>query len=610
MDLVADIKRTLHIEDVVAQYVTLKPVGHNFKAPCPFHSEKTPSFYVSVEKQIAYCFGCQRGGDVFQFIQEIESVDFPKALELLAERAGLKIEEYRRSGSGGGVRDVQVSRDEKQQIVDVYDRAAHFYEKQLWETPDGEKVLTYLRRRGISDETIRAWRLGFSPDQSSALFHDVVSTCSDRSILLKSGLFSSHDTGGETLVDRFRMRLMIPIDSMQGRVIAFGARALKKDMEPKYLNSPETVLYKKSDVLFGLSHAKQAIREHKRVILVEGYFDALACHQVGLTEAVATSGTALTSHHAVLLKRMTDTVYLCFDNDRAGWEATKRAFMVLQGSEMQVRVVAIADGKDPGDALMNSPERLIASVDQAKPFFEAYFDHVIPVGTSVTPDMISVVLSEALTFVGAIQNRVLKDIVVRDLAQRLGVKEASVYDELNRVHRPVTSLRGGAGVARGAVDGESEAMLSSRSDAPVPLQRLTPSERFLVGILYAPDPTTILSATLLESDFDAQTREIFVAFRETLTQGSALAVDAINERLSETARQCFNFYLLYGELLYRECARGVIEHDIAASLGKIIQNRRNLQLDAQKQVIQQFERDGNKSASLEALEKLRDSLKS
>ncbi|MEK7545390.1 MAG: DNA primase, partial [Patescibacteria group bacterium] len=237
MDLVADIKSHINVEDLVSSYVQLKRVGKNFKGLCPFHTEKSPSFYVSAEKQLAYCFGCQQGGDIFQFFQLIEGVDFSEALKMLAERAGLDYAQYR------STMQKMPSKNEKQILLDAHEKATAFFETQLWETSAGATALEYIRGRGLSDETIRRFRIGFAPDSFDALYTFLSHENISKTSLIESGLVISKDTSGDRVYDRFRLRLMFPIKNAQGQIVAFGGRALKKDMEPKYLNSPETILY-------------------------------------------------------------------------------------------------------------------------------------------------------------------------------------------------------------------------------------------------------------------------------------------------------------------------------------------------------------------------------
>lgn len=591
MDLVVDIKQRLSIEELVGQYVELKKSGRNYKALCPFHSEKTPSFYISVEKQIAFCFGCQRGGDVFQFLQEVEGIDFPEALKQLSEKAGLDMASYRQASTAPAV-----SKDEKRQYLDVHDLAVKYYRHALWETDDGRKVLDYVRGRGLTDATIKDWNIGFSPEENDGFLRHASHEKIDRTALIKSGLVISKDLDAQHVYDRFRMRLMFPIQDFQGRVVGFGGRALKKGMEPKYLNSPETASYKKGEVLFGLSQAKQAIRQNKRVIMVEGYFDIIACHQADIKEVVATSGTAMTADHAKILKRITDSFYLCFDNDGAGWEATKRAFMVLQAVEGSVRVVKVPEGKDPAECLSHSKELFLQAIDEAKPFFEVYLEKEIA-RESLTPERIGHILSESLSYIRAIPNKVLQDITIRALAGKLGVKETVIYDELKRLSST-----------------QSFRTLTPKAqpspETSLQLRQCKPHELLLVYILNVPEKAADLLQKITELDFSDETLPLYKRIVDIVEQGQSLTLDILSQGLDESARGKFEYYALYGEAKYAALSVEIFEKDVITALDKVVQNRKNVQLEALKRVIHNFQSEGKKSEMLVALEELREKLKS
>ena len=251
-DPVVDIKSRLQIVDVVRPYVELKKSGRSFKGLCPWHAEKTPSFYVSPEKQMAYCFGCSKGGDMFSFIQEMEHVDFRGAIELLAEKAGLDMTDYKAALSAPAV-----SKDYKETLYAINGEAAKFYQDQLWGKKEGKKVLQYLEDRGMVADTVQAFGLGLSPDSFEATYEYLVQKKCSKKDLLDVGLLASKDTSGDKVYDKFRLRLMFPIWDQQGRIVGFGGRALKKEDQPKYMNSPDSVIYHKSDILYGFHRGKK-----------------------------------------------------------------------------------------------------------------------------------------------------------------------------------------------------------------------------------------------------------------------------------------------------------------------------------------------------------------
>jgi DNA primase len=264
-DPVDEIKSRLSIEELVSSYVQLKKAGRSYKGLCPFHSEKTPSFVVSSEKQICHCFGCNKGGDIFTFIQEVEGISFPEALRLLADRVGVKIEENKSKS-------VSVSKKEKDEFYRAHDLAAEFFEKQLLSSRDGEKVLEYLYKRGLTNETIKEFRLGFAPDSYDSLYPFLLKKGINKDILIQSGLVSAKNLSSDDIYDKYRQRLIFPILDNLGKICGFGGRALKKDQMPKYLNSPENIIYNKSKLLYGLYHSQKAIKEFDKILLVEGYF--------------------------------------------------------------------------------------------------------------------------------------------------------------------------------------------------------------------------------------------------------------------------------------------------------------------------------------------------
>ncbi len=594
MDLVADIKQRLSIEELVGQYVELRKSGRNYKALCPFHSEKSPSFHVSVEKQIAFCFGCQRGGDLFQFFQEVESVNFPEALKQLAEKAGLDITKYQTTSAAP-----KVSQDEKKQYTEIHDVALTYFSHALWDSEDGKKVLEYVRGRSLTDATIKEWGIGFSPDTGDGFFRYATDQRIERTPLLKSGLVMARDLDAQQVFDRFRMRLMFPIHDVHGRVVGFGGRALKKGMEPKYLNSPETVSYKKSEILFGLHQAKQAIRAAKRVIMVEGYFDVISCHQAGIQESVATSGTALTTEHARILKRLTDNFYLCFDNDGAGWEATKRAFLILQAIEANVRVIRVPEGKDPADALMTSSDAFRAAIEQAQPFFEVYLDKETAESIGpLSPERVATILAESLSYIRAIPNKVLQDIAIRALASKLGVKEVVIYDELKR---SAQTFRGGV----------KHRTAANASDSFVPgatIRQCKPHELLIVAMLNAPEKASSLVSQLVEEDFFGETMILFQRIKEIVTSGQPFTLPLLAEGLDDSLKAKLDYYTLYGEVTYEHLSIEIFEKDVITALDKVVQNRKNVQLEALKRIIQTFQSAGKKSEMLVALEELRQKL--
>lgn len=595
MDLVADIKSHINVEDLVASYVQLKRVGRNFKGLCPFHTEKSPSFYVSAEKQLAYCFGCHQGGDIFQFFQLVEGVDFSEALKLLAERAGLDYAQYRSTTSK------MPSKSEKQILLDAHEKATAFFETQLWETPEGSSALEYIRKRGLSDETIRRFRIGFAPDSFDALYNFLSQEKISKTSLIESGLVISKDTSGERVYDRFRLRLMFPIKNAQGQIVAFGGRALKKESEPKYLNSPETILYHKSEILYGFFDAKNVIRE-KGALLVEGYMDVIACHQAGFSHAVATSGTALTAQQVQMIHRLHDRFYFCFDRDNAGWEASKRGFLQVIPVAGIVRVVEIPSGKDPDECIKESPEAFTQALEHARPFFDVYLDRLFLQYPSIDSESAPKILSEVVPMLQQISSQASLDFLVRDIAKRLSVREASIYDALKRDRQLLH-----ASVMRSSKKNISGKNPQESLSVPDPLTKplLIPEEILIAVFFRFPEKIDLVKQHFPLDFLTGSYREVFTFIFE---HGVSLLTDSsVLVNFSEAIRSRICFLSFYAEQRYDLFP----EEEFQDALDKIWINHKNAQVKVLEQAVSQHMKEGRKQEAIATADqalKLRSSL--
>ncbi|MEK7594180.1 MAG: DNA primase [Patescibacteria group bacterium] len=346
MDAVEEVKSRLSIEDVIGEYVPLKRAGRNWKGLSPFSNEKTPSFVVSPEKQIWHDFSSGRGGNMFSFIMEVEGLEFKGALELLARKAGIDIEQYRsQSPRSNG--------PNKEKLYILLESAAHFYQVQF----RGNKIaLEYVfSKRKFSKETALEWKLGYAPNNGSALLDFLKTKGFTEEEIKQAGLSAKSYKGG--IQDMFRGRLMIPLQDQQGKVIGFTARQLDDDPNaPKYINTPQTVLYDKSRHIYGLHLAKETIRKSKFVVLVEGNLDVIASHQAGIRQVVATAGTALTEPHLKTLSRFTGDIRLSFDADKAGVAATERAIPIASRVKVSLSIIDIPSGKDPDELIKQDPK--------------------------------------------------------------------------------------------------------------------------------------------------------------------------------------------------------------------------------------------------------------
>jgi DNA primase len=361
-DAVQEIKDRLDLVDLVSEHLRLQKAGRDLKGLCPFHQEKTPSLYVSPEKQLWHCYGCQKGGDHFTFIQDIEHVDFRGALRLLAEKTGVVLEESPGAGR---------QRELKRTVQRLNLLAAQYFHHILLENPAGQWALIQLESRGVTRASMTEFQLGFAPvgQRKDNLVRFLRKHAATDVEMVEAGLAIRPEGGGE-LWDRFRQRIIIPIHDERGELIAFGGRVTDDSNQPKYINTSQTALYDKGRTLFNLHRARKSIHELKHAVLMEGYFDAITAWQAGVTNVVTTSGTALTEHQVRLLKRETQELLLAFDRDDAGLNATQRAIELASKSGIYIKVVRVPQGKDPDDFLRAQPDGWASLREHAVPEWE------------------------------------------------------------------------------------------------------------------------------------------------------------------------------------------------------------------------------------------------
>jgi len=414
---VEEIKDRLDIVDVIRSYIKLEKAGANYRAVCPFHSEKKPSFFVSPSRQMWHCFGaCSTGGDIFKFVMKIENVEFKDALRILAQKAGVELK-----------REDPKLKTERQRLHEISELACSFFEKQL-ESSTGKEARDYLLKRGLKEETIKKWRLGYSPDTWQGLSDFIVSRGYKREELVKAGLaLKSNKTG--SYYDRFRGRIMFPVFDLSSQVIGFGGRVFKTDDPAKYINSPSTVLYDKSRILYGLNKAGMDIRKNDKCILVEGYMDVIMVDQAGHSNVVATSGTALTPYQLKILKRYTDNLYTAFDMDIAGDSATKRGISLAQEQGFNIKIVSMPQGKDPADIALD----MSSLVDKAKSIHNFYMENTFSKYNKDTLEGKKQISNILLPVIKNIPNKIEQGVWVKSLASGLDAREEDVLAELDKV---------------------------------------------------------------------------------------------------------------------------------------------------------------------------------
>ncbi|MFW5857533.1 MAG: DNA primase, partial [Planctomycetota bacterium] len=443
------VRDALDIVQVAEVYLTLKRSGSAYKALCPFHNEKTPSFQVNPELDIFKCFGCGEGGDIFRFVMKIEGVTFPEAVEMLAERAGVTLER-----TGGG-REDRGAGERKTRIFWVTSKAMAWFEDRLADEREGRDAREYLLDRGFSMETIRAWRLGWAPDRYGALQEHLVRESGGKreavvEHALEAGLLRESQDGDVYEFAGVRGRVIFPILDLQQRAIGFGGRLLKEDPEKKvgkYINSPQTRLFDKSRVLFGLNAAAKEIRLTGAAIVVEGYTDVIMCHQHGIRNVVATLGTALTPEHVRLLRRFADSVIARFDADEAGANATDKAIRTFVEADMPLRIIRSEEIKDACEFLpARGADAFRAEVDEAEDAFGYHFRQCFERAELRSVDDREAAVRRAMELVALSPNATKREMLRQQVASRAGIPLAALPEVKPR--RAAPEGRGRAGGTR------------------------------------------------------------------------------------------------------------------------------------------------------------------
>lgn len=411
-DLLQEIKERVDIVDLIGEYITLKKAGQNYKGLCPFHSEKTPSFTVNPSKQIFYCFGCHRGGDQITFIMDYENLSFKEAVTLLCERAGINPEVFHgRSSNYKGI------------YYEINKEATRFYNNQLL---NSKKALDYFKTRGLSDETIEGYELGYSSPEKDLLFRHLLKQGFKEEDIYKTGLVNF---GNGKPFDFFRDRIMFPIFDSNSKCIAFGGRRLSEIKTiPKYINSPETAVFKKGESVFGINKAKNAITQKGYSVVVEGYMDVLMCHQFGFTNVVAPLGTALTEGHLKKLKKYSEKLLLVFDGDNAGIEAVKRALAIAFSQAMNTKIALLPNAEDPDSILRKRggvalAECLSKAITPVAFYFRLYGKNNLDC------------VRRLLHLVQSTQDRLLREDTLREISERSGINELILRQELDTIEK-------------------------------------------------------------------------------------------------------------------------------------------------------------------------------
>lgn len=404
--ILEEIKNRLDIVEVISEYVNLTKTGQNYKALCPFHNEKTPSFFVSPSKQIFHCFGCGKGGDILSFLMEYEKISFSEAISLLASKAGIEIKLKSQ---------VNIPKDK---LYQIYYSAAEFYSENL---KTSQKAMTYLKERGINSETTEIFRIGYAPNQRDGLYQYLKQKGFEESLIKISRLINNSS-------DFFIDRLIIPIIDLTGKVLAFGGRLLEEKTElPKYINSSDTPIFKKGETVFGLYQARQFIKEKGYAILVEGYMDVILCHQHGIRNTIAPLGTALTQEQLNKIKKFTNKILIIFDGDEAGIQAVERNLSILFQKEFIVKIVLLSPGDDPASILQKYGEKPFKNfVSKALSPVEFYLK-------AYSKKNLNDITYDCLKKICYVKNLIYRDELIKELSEKTSIQELTLREELRKI---------------------------------------------------------------------------------------------------------------------------------------------------------------------------------
>lgn len=519
--VVEDIKSRLDIVDVIGNYITLRQSGTNFKGLCPFHNEKSPSFMANRERQIFRCFGCGEAGDVFAFIMKQENIDFPNALALLASKAGVELPEKFSKGKKSGA--------EKSTLYTINELTTKFFAHILTKHPAGKEALDYLHQRGVSDASIEQFQIGYAPANNSAL----------------QQLYQKHDfttlavrSAGSP--ERYRDRIMFPFRDVIGQVVGYSGRALH-DQVPKYLNTAETDLFRKNRYVYGLFEAKKMIAEAKRVMLVEGQLDLVLAHQAGTGYAVATSGTALTDDHLLILRRYSDTLFLAFDADTAGQKATERAISLALGHGFEIQVVVLPDGKDPGEIIANDADAWHKAVAAPLSAIEWLFRYYFPdISKRPAASERKKIYDALFPYVDKLADVVTRSYALQRLALSMGVTQEKALVDAFESWKAAPPAPESARRTSAQVD----VVAPKEPEQPPQLDDHARRERSIVGIvLLYPDLLVHKQLHLEEKDFtNAPLQHLYttiLSWYNKNTNQSSLSqiIPSVEATLSAAARQ-------------------------------------------------------------------------
>lgn len=574
MNELEEIKNRIDIAELIGGYVQLKKAGRNFKGCCPFHSEKTPSFVVSPERQIWHCFGaCNEGGDAFTFIQKIEGMDFPESLKFLADKTGVKLQRQSYEKS-----------DIKTKIFTANETAVKYYQGVLV-SDEGKAARDYLiKERKLSGRTIKDFGLGYSPTGKNSLQNDLKNQGASEDSIKKAGLSSIKQ--GETR-DFFFRRLMFPIRDVSGRTLGFSARVLD-DSLPKYINTSETLVYSKSNSLYGIDLAKESIRKLDYAIVAEGMMDVIASHQAGIKNIVATGGTALTENQLRMIGRFTKNIKFSFDIDFAGSKATRRAIELAWEMDFNIKVITLPEGKDPGDIAVSNPRKWKEAVKKSQYVIDYLFDEAFEKNNPKDALGRKEIAKDLLPVIRRILTEIEKDTYIKKLAKKLSVEESSIRSTLKNISIP---------------KGERVKVVEKKEIK----DQLIVLEKNVLGLLLLfPNYLDFAETIITPTDFtEENTSKIYRKMLEYSSKKGELTENGFLDSLGKEESELLNHYALSAEKDFEE----LDEEEKAEEIYFGVKRLKKLSLDKKKQSlsskIERLEKAGNKKDARKVLLELK-----
>lgn len=544
MNHLEEIKLRLSIEELVGSYVQLKKAGRNLKGNCPFHSEKTPSFVVSPEKGIAYCFGCNKGGDIFKFVELIENVPFPEAVSILAQKTNVKLPQNRPQLSNKRLKGIEINQ-----------ATVKFYQEKL-----NPVAKDYFVKRGLSDETINHFKLGFAPDSFDQLKNHLGKEGFAQKDLIEAAVVSQRNIADQNTYDRFRNRLIFPIFDHQGNPVGFSGRIMGEG-EPKYLNSPETPSYNKSLILYGLNWAKESIKQENLAIFTEGYMDVIASHQAGVKNVVATCGTALTPQQLKLIARYTKNIAFAFDQDAAGMEATFRAIELAELSNLHIGIIIVPNGKDPDDCIQEDPKLWEEAIQKRISVMDFYFAYILRKESPDTIEGKRAILDFLLPIIKLYKSEVEQSIYLNRLAIEIKTDIKLLWNDLKRTSQKK----------------RFEPKNNNQNEGMAPKAKQNRSkEEFLLALLFKyPQLYEKVSASLIDNiPFDEGTKRFYTALKKVYTNASSIDLIQVKNELEEDDRDKIDIFGLLAEEHYPDFPEDHAEKEVEKLTREI--NRSNL----------------------------------